>query len=83
MQSWGQAPKIAAIDTHAPVAHTHTMESIDEKAVQRFESSAREAQREFRRDPQKARDFLIRAGIAQLDPATGRIELVPQLRPAG
>jgi hypothetical protein len=50
--------------------------------VKRFKAASVKLRRDIRGNPQKARDFLIRAGIAQQsDTHPSGVELVPELRP--
>jgi len=52
-----------------------------EESVAAFKRASQDAIRTYREDPQKAKDFLMRAGIARVNPDTGELELVPQLQP--
>jgi hypothetical protein len=49
--------------------------------VAEFKKAALKMRREHAKDPKKARDFLIRAGIAEKDPRRpGKLRLVKDLR---
>jgi hypothetical protein len=52
-----------------------------DRMVAEFRKTALRLRREHRKDPEKAKDFLIRAGIAEKDPTRpGEIRLVKELR---
>ena len=53
-----------------------------EQQAERFRDAVRRSIRDFRKDPAKARAFLIAAGTHRENPQTGALELAPHLRPA-
>ncbi|MEE9404542.1 MAG: hypothetical protein V3V20_06585 [Algisphaera sp.] len=63
-----------------PTVNTSGMALNIEQTVQRFHDSIEETSRRFRENPEAAEEFLIRAGIAQKNEMTGKIELVASLQ---
>jgi len=83
----GPAPRrtaaflLAALDGNPKPCDIWGMTLTVEESVAAFKTSSEAAILEYRKDPAKAREALIRSGIAWVHPTSDKLELVPQLQP--